>query len=50
MSMPWYLQEPFYLPKEGERMPSQIADWTAVQKVWVKKDKGEDEPAEEEEI
>ena len=51
MSMPWYLQEPFYLPKEGERMPSQIADWTAVQEVWEKKNRGEDgdePPAEEE--
>ena len=36
--LPWYLQEPFYLPKEGERMPSQIEDWSAVRDVWDKKD------------
>ncbi len=40
MDLPWYLQEPFYLPKEGERMPSQISDWTAVQEVWKNKDEG----------
>ncbi len=40
MQMPWYLQEPFYLPKEGERMPSQISDWTSVQEVWRNKDEG----------
>ena len=43
MSLPWFQQEPFYLPKEGERMPSQIADWTAVREVWKQKDKDEDE-------
>ncbi|MDA8018010.1 MAG: PBP1A family penicillin-binding protein [Thermoanaerobaculia bacterium] len=41
--LPWYLQEPFYLPKEGERMPSQIEDWTAVRDVWSKKNEREDE-------
>ena len=40
MQLPWYLQEPFYLPKEGERMPSQIADWTSVKEVWKNKDEG----------
>lgn len=39
VDLPWYLQEPFYLPKEGERMPSQIQDWTMVQEVWVQKNK-----------
>ncbi len=43
MSLPWFQQEPFYLPKEGERMPSQIADWGAVREVWKQKDKDEDE-------
>ncbi len=36
--LPWFLQEPFYLPKEGERMPSQVADWKPVQEVWKAKD------------
>ncbi len=39
MALPWYLQEPFYLPKEGERMPSDIVDWTAVVEVWKNKEK-----------
>ena len=42
LELPWYLQEPFYLPKEGERMPSQIDDWKAVQEVWRSKDEGID--------
>ena len=40
MQLPWYLQEPFYLPKEGERMPGQISDWTSVKEVWKNKDEG----------
>ncbi len=40
MALPWYLQEPFYLPKEGERMPAEISDWTTVREVWQNKDKG----------
>ena len=39
IQMPWYLQEPFYLPKEGEKMPGDINDWTAVREVWVNKSK-----------
>jgi hypothetical protein len=34
MQLPWYLQEPFYLPKEGERMPADVSDWSAVQEAW----------------
>lgn len=37
IELPWYLQEPFYLPKEGERMPGQIHDWSAVRQVWAAK-------------
>ncbi len=45
MALPWYLQEPYYLAKEGERMPAQIDDWTSVQEVWKHKDEGtEPEP------
>ncbi len=40
MLLPWYQQEAYYLPKEGERMPSQIKDWTAVQDSWKTKDRG----------
>lgn len=40
LELPWYLQEPFYLPKEGEKMPRQIDDWRAVKEVWKNKDKG----------
>ena len=39
VGLPWYLQEPFYLPKEGEPMPSDIGDWTTVREVWQNKDK-----------
>ncbi|MCG8457031.1 MAG: PBP1A family penicillin-binding protein [Holophagales bacterium] len=35
IGLPWYLQEPFYLPKEGERMPADVVDWTAVRRRWA---------------
>lgn len=38
LGLPWYLQEPFYLPKEGERMPREVADWSAVRESWAGKD------------
>ncbi len=38
LQLPWYLQEPFYLPKEGERMPRQVEDWSAVRELWRGKD------------
>ncbi len=40
MELPWYLQEPFYIPKEGERMPGQVADWGPVLEAWDDKDTG----------
>lgn len=40
LALPWYLQEPFYLPKEGERMPDEVADWTQVLESWEEKDTG----------
>lgn len=43
IELPWFLQEPFYLPKEGERMPSDIDDWSTVLEVWENKGKKEDE-------
>ncbi len=45
MELPWYLQEPFYLPKEGEKMPGQISDWKSVKEVWKNKDEGITEPS-----
>ncbi len=45
MELPWYLQEPFYLPKEGEKMPGQIDDWSPVKEVWKNKDEGITEPS-----
>jgi hypothetical protein len=32
--LPWYQQEAFYLPKEGERMPGQVDDWGVVRDAW----------------
>ena len=40
MELPWYLQEPYYIPKEGERMPAQVADWNPVLEAWEEKDTG----------
>ncbi|MEM6455626.1 MAG: PBP1A family penicillin-binding protein, partial [Acidobacteriota bacterium] len=37
MALPWYQQEAFYLPKEGEAMPTQIEGemWQAVDDAWT---------------
>ena len=35
--LPWYLQESFYLPKEGEKMPSQVSDWDGILEGWKEK-------------
>jgi len=35
LQLPWYQQRPFYLPKVGERMPDDVADWTLVQQSWA---------------
>ena len=37
--LPWYLQEPFYVPKEGEKMPAQVADWEPIVDGWKEKEK-----------
>lgn len=37
LALPWYQQLPFYIPKEGERMPGQIPDWDAVKQAWKDK-------------
>lgn len=45
LELPWFLQEPFYLPKEGERMPSQIDDWEPVRETWKEKNKAAEDDA-----
>jgi penicillin-binding protein 1A len=40
VQMPWYLQETFYIPKEGERMPAQVHDWGPILEAWKGKEKG----------
>ena len=39
IQLPWYLQEPFYIPKKDEKMPAEIKDWTMVREVWEAKSK-----------
>ena len=33
-TLPWFQQRPFYLPKNGERMPDDIEDWSLVEDIW----------------
>lgn len=33
-TLPWFQQRAFYLPKNGERMPEDIEDWSLVQRAW----------------
>jgi penicillin-binding protein 1A len=33
-SLPWFQQRAFYIPKNGERMPEDIEDWSLVQDAW----------------
>ncbi len=35
MSMPWYQQLAFYVPKAGERMPDGVADWDPIIQSWA---------------
>jgi penicillin-binding protein 1A len=35
MSLPWFQQRPFYLPKENERMPEDIEDWSLIRAAWA---------------
>ncbi len=34
MRLPWYQQRAFYLPKAGERMPEDVADWGPILASW----------------
>ncbi len=38
VNLPWYQQEAFYIPKEGEKMPEDIRDWQIVRDAWTDKD------------
>lgn len=38
LSLPWYQQRAFYVPKVGERMPEDISDWTPVLDAWEEKE------------
>jgi penicillin-binding protein 1A len=33
-TLPWFQQRAFYIPKNGERMPEDIQDWSLVQDAW----------------
>lgn len=37
LSLPWYQQEGFYLPKSGERMPGQVEDWSRIRERWAER-------------
>lgn len=37
LSLPWYQQEGFYLPKAGERMPGQVEDWSRIRERWAER-------------
>ena len=39
LSLPWAQQRAFYIPREGERMPEQITNWSLVQQNWDDKNK-----------
>ncbi len=40
LALPWYQQRPFYLARDGERMPEGIADWSLVHAAWAEKEEG----------
>jgi len=33
-TLPWFQQRAFYLPKNGERMPDDVEDWSLVEAAW----------------
>jgi penicillin-binding protein 1A len=43
LTLPWYQQRSFYIPKEGERMPEDITDWTLVKDAWETKEEAQEE-------
>jgi penicillin-binding protein 1A len=42
LTLPWYQQRVFYLPKVGENMPEDVVDWEIVREAWKASDKGQD--------
>jgi membrane carboxypeptidase/penicillin-binding protein len=34
LELPWYQQQAHYIPKSGERMPSDLEDWTPILESW----------------
>lgn len=38
LSLPWYQQRAFYIPKAGEAMPEDVTDWELVRDGWELKD------------
>ena len=41
MSLPWYQQQAYYLPKAGERMPSEVEDWQPIIEAWQGDEEGD---------
>lgn len=37
INLPYFQQRPFYVPKQGERMPEGVTDWELVRKNWAAK-------------
>ncbi len=42
LTLPWFLQEDYYLPKAGERMPSQVEDWSLVRERWAEQEEDDE--------
>ncbi len=38
LSLPWFQQRPYYLPKIGEAMPEDIRDWSLIERTWAADD------------
>jgi penicillin-binding protein 1A len=34
LDLPWFQQQPYYIPKSGERMPDDLEDWTPILENW----------------
>ena len=38
LALPWPQQRAFYHPRERERMPENVTDWTAIEQAWTADD------------
>ena len=45
LDLPWYQQEPHYIPKSGERMMGDLEDWTLILENWEDPDGDEEDEA-----